>query len=336
VSALLEVADLGVALPIGKEQREVVRSVSLQIDAGEALGLVGESGSGKSMTARALLRLLPEGASTRGSITFDGRSLPALSDAELSALRAREIAIIHQDPRAHMNPVRRIGDFLCEALVYCRGMARREAEQRVIALLAETGIDNARERMSQYPHELSGGLLQRVMIVAALAIEPRLLIADEPTTALDVTTQAEVMATLDQLRRERGLALLFISHDLDLAAAVCDRTAVMYAGAIMEVQSSSTLHERPLHPYAAALASARPSVERRIARLPSLRGRPLAAFEVHRGCPFSPRCPNAEDQCRELAPPLRPYGGGEVACVRAEELRGHMRELSDAGELGAA
>jgi len=330
VSPLLEVAELGVALPMGHEQREVVRSVSLQIDAGEALGLVGESGSGKSMTARALMRLLPDGARMSGSITFDGRSLPALSDAELSSLRAEEIAIIHQDPRAHMNPVRRIGDFLCEALVYCRGVARRDAERRVIALLAETGIDNARERMSQYPHELSGGLLQRVMIVAALAVEPRLLIADEPTTALDVTTQAEVMATLDQLRRERGLALLFISHDLDLAAAVCDRTAVMYAGAIMEVQRSATLHERPLHPYAAALASARPSVERRFARLPSLGGRPLAAFEVHGGCPFSARCPYVEDRCRTHTPPLRPYAGGEVACVRAEELYGRMRELSAA------
>jgi oligopeptide/dipeptide ABC transporter ATP-binding protein len=330
VSPLLEVAELGVALPMGNEQREVVRSVSLRIDAGEALGLVGESGSGKSMTARALMRLLPDGARMSGSITFDGRSLPALSDAELSSLRAEEIAIIHQDPRAHMNPVRRIGDFLCEALVYCRGVARRDAERRVIALLAETGIDNARERMSQYPHELSGGLLQRVMIVAALAVEPRLLIADEPTTALDVTTQAEVMATLDQLRRERGLALLFISHDLDLAAAVCDRTAVMYAGAIMEVQRSATLHERPLHPYAAALASARPSVERRFDRLPSLGGRPLAAFEVHGGCPFSARCPYVEDRCRTHTPPLRPYAGGEVACVRAEELHGRMGELNAA------
>ncbi len=325
---LLNVTDLGVALPVGAEMREVVRGVSLQIREGEALGLVGESGSGKSMTARALVRLLPGGAQSSGSIEFDGRSVPALGDAELADFRSREVAIIHQDPRAHMNPVRRIGDFLCEALVYCRGVSRAAAERRVISLLGETGIANAAERMGQYPHELSGGLLQRVMIVAALAIEPRLLIADEPTTALDVTTQAEVMATLDQLRRERGLALLFISHDLDLAAAVCDRTAVMYAGSIMEIQPSRTLHEQPLHPYAAALAISRPSIEHRAEHLPSLGGRPLAAFELTGGCPFRARCPYAEQPCAEQTPPLRPYAGGRVACLRAEELQGRLEELT--------
>jgi oligopeptide/dipeptide ABC transporter ATP-binding protein len=265
-----------------------------------------------------------------GSVAFAARAVAELTASELSAFRSRDVAIIHQDPRAHMNPVRRIGDFLCEALVYCRGVSRHDAERRVVSLLEESGIQNAEERMAQYPHELSGGLLQRVMIVAALAIEPRLLIADEPTTALDVTTQAGVMAALDDLRHERGLALLFISHDLDLAAAVCDRTAVMYAGSIMEIQRSATLHEQPLHPYAAALAISRPSVERRSERLPSLGGRPLAAFEVGEGCPFSTRCPYVEDACREERPPLRSFREGQVACLRAEELQGRLEEVTRA------
>jgi len=330
MTPLLNVADLRIALPAGAALREVVRGVSFDIHEGEALGLVGESGSGKSMTARALLRLLPDGARVGGSIVFAARSVGSLSGTELAAFRSHDVAIIHQDPRAHMNPVRRIGDFLCETLVYCRGVSRREAERRVVSLLEETGVQNAAERMMQYPHELSGGLLQRVMIVAALAIEPRLLIADEPTTALDVTTQAGVMATLDELRRVRGLALLFISHDLDLAAAVCDRTAVMYAGSIMEIQSSATLHDRPLHPYAAALALSRPSIERRSDRLPSLGGGPAAAPEERDGCPFSARCPYVQDACLAQTPPLRPCGDGQVACVRAEELRGRLERTARA------
>lgn len=330
MSSLVMVEDLRVSVPVDSESRPIIRGVSFDMRAGEALGLVGESGSGKSMTARALLRLLPEGATMTGSITFAGRSVADLSDAELATYRSRDVAIIHQDPRAHMNPVRRIGDYLCEALIYCRGVHREAAERRVVPLLEETGIRNPEERMRQYPHELSGGLLQRVMIVAALAIEPRLLIADEPTTALDVSTQAEVMATLIDLRRKRGLSLLFISHDLDLAAAVCDRTAVMYAGSVMEIQPSSTLHDRPLHPYGAALAIARPNIEHRSQRLPSLAGRPLAAFEVGEACPFGSRCPYVQDACRVQTPVLRPYGDGQVACLRAEEIAGRLEEFVQA------
>ncbi|MEV0202681.1 ABC transporter ATP-binding protein, partial [Nonomuraea sp. NPDC050691] len=207
--------------------------------------------------------------------------------------------------------------------------SRRAAEERAVRVLGEVGIAAGARRLRQYPHELSGGLLQRVMIAAALLAEPRLLLADEPTTALDVTTQAEVMALLDELRRERGLALLFITHDLELAAAVCDRTAVMYAGRVMEVRASALLHDDPLHPYTAALAAARPSLTRRADRLPATPGRPLSAFEAPPGCAFAPRCAHARDACRERRPELLPLAGGQVACVRAEELRGLPREQNE-------
>ena len=195
------------------------------------------------MTARAVARLLPKRAETEGAIRFEGIDVLAAEGRRLRALRD-DIGIIFQDPRAHVNPVRRIGDFMTEALRTNHGVANDEAQRRSVRLLAEVGVPDGERRLRQYPHELSGGLLQRVMIATALLTEPKLLLADEPTTALDVTTQAEVMAILDELRRERGLALLFITHDLDLAGAVCDRTVVMYAGQIVEQQPSATLHAR--------------------------------------------------------------------------------------------
>jgi peptide/nickel transport system ATP-binding protein len=255
VSALLEIEHLRVCLApargrTGRGTRRdaaapvaVVQDVSLRLDEGEALGLVGASGSGKTMTARAIVRLLPAGAQVEGSIRCRARPVLALKREELLRYRASDVAMIFQDPRAHVNPVRKIGDFLTEALVFVHGTARGRALARVTQLLGETGIEDPERRLRQYPHELSGGQLQRVMIAAALACEPKLLIADEPTTALDVTTQSEVMALLDELRRRRGLALLFITHDLDLAAAVCERTAVMRAGRIEQVGPSAQLHK---------------------------------------------------------------------------------------------
>lgn len=233
MSALLELEHLRVALPGREGPRAVLRDVSLLIAEGEAVGLVGMSGSGKTMSARAIVRLLPPGAEVGGAIRFAGRSVLEMNGEELLRYRAGEVAMVFQDPGAHINPVRRIGDFLCEGLVFTQGVARAEASARVTRLLGETGVEEPERRMRQYPHELSGGQLQRVMIAGALACEPRLLIADEPTTALDVTTQSEVMAMLDEVRRARGLALLFITHDLDLAAAVCERTVVMRDGAIV-------------------------------------------------------------------------------------------------------
>jgi oligopeptide/dipeptide ABC transporter ATP-binding protein len=317
---LLTVDGLAVDLPLVGGMRTVLRDVSFTIGPGEALGLVGESGSGKSMTARAVARLLPPGADQRGAIRFDGRDVTALKGPALRALRG-EVAMIFQDPRAHINPVRTIGDFMTEALRTNRKMKPAAAEGLAIALLDEVGIPNGHLRLRQHPHELSGGLLQRVMIAAALLTEPRLLLADEPTTALDVTTQAEVMAILDELRRERNMALLFITHDLELASAVCDRTAVMYAGQIVEQRRSSLLHDDPLHPYTAGLVAARPRIDGSADRLHAIPGRPRSAFEAPAGCAFSDRCAHVQAPCRESAPPIRPLADGLVRCIRAEDLR---------------
>jgi oligopeptide/dipeptide ABC transporter ATP-binding protein len=321
---LLEIDALTVRLPVEGSLRAVLRDVSISIQPGEALGLVGESGSGKSMTARSVDRLLPPGAEVNGSIQFDGRDVLGLKGADFRAYRD-DVAMIFQDPRAHINPVRRIGDFMTEALRTNGGVGRSEATQRAIALLEDVGIPDGKRRLHQYPHELSGGLLQRVMIATALLTEPRLLLADEPTTALDVTTQAEVMAILDDLRREFGLTLLFITHDLELAAAVCDRTAVMYAGQIVEIRESTLLHGDPLHPYTAALSAARPDIDATAHRLTAIVGRPLSAFEAHEGeCAFAPRCPHAQDRCRAEPPVLETIDGGVVRCLRAHELRGRL------------
>ncbi|HTH05815.1 MAG TPA: ABC transporter ATP-binding protein [Ilumatobacteraceae bacterium] len=317
--ALLEIDQLNVRLPIEGQLKTVLHDVSLALDAGEAVGLVGESGAGKSMTARAVARLLPKRAETDGSIRFGGVDVLAAEGRGLRSLRD-DIGIVFQDPRAHVNPVRRIGDFMTEALRTNHGVSNDEAQRRSVRLLAEVGVPDGERRMRQYPHELSGGLLQRVMIASALLTGPKLLLADEPTTALDVTTQAEVMAILDELRRERGLALLFITHDLDLAGAVCDRTAVMYAGQIVEQQSSATLHARPHHPYTAALVGARPDVASTSPRLTAIPGQPLSAFEAPPGCAFAPRCPLAVDECRADRPALRELDEAMVRCIRAEEL----------------
>jgi oligopeptide/dipeptide ABC transporter ATP-binding protein len=321
---LLAVDGLTVLLPVEGSSRAVLRDVSLTVRAGEAVGLVGESGSGKSMTARAIDRLLPRGAQVHGQIRFRGRDVSELAGPELRSFRT-SVAMIFQDPRAHVNPVRRIGDFMTEALRTNLRVPPDEARKRAVDMLAQVGIDDGRKRMRQYPHELSGGMLQRVMIAAALLTEPHLLLADEPTTALDVTTQAEVMAILDELRREYGLAMLFITHDLELAAAICDRTVVMYAGQIVEVRSSARLHGDPLHPYTAALAAARPDIARTSSRLQAIPGRPLSAFEAPPDqCAFAPRCPHAQGACLSAVPELAEIDGGLSRCARATELRGEL------------
>jgi len=321
---LLSVKDLTVLLPVEARERAVLRDVCLDISAGEAVGLVGESGSGKSMTARAIDRLLPKGAQVQGQIRFAGSDVTGLAGSQLRAYRNR-VAMIFQDPRAHVNPVRRIGDFMTEALRTNLGVAGADASRQAADMLSQVGIEDAQRRLHQYPHELSGGMLQRVMIAAALLTEPALLLADEPTTALDVTTQAEVMAILDDLRGRYGLAMLFITHDLELAAAICDRTVVMYAGQVVEVRRSELLHSDPLHPYTAALAAARPDIGQKAARLRAIPGRPLSAFEAPAAeCAFAPRCRFAEDACREAVPPLIELDGGLSRCVRVTELRGQL------------
>jgi oligopeptide transport system ATP-binding protein len=300
----------------------VIHEATLDIAAGEAVGLVGESGSGKSMTARTIMRLLPPRSVTSGSIRFAGQSVLDMHRGALRNLRANQIGMIYQDPRAHINPVRSNGDFLLEAML-AQGLKPTAARERAIDLLGQVGIADGGRRLRQYPHQLSGGLLQRIMIAAALATSPRLLLADEPTTALDVTTQSEVMAILAELRADRGLAMLFITHDLDLAAAVTGRMAVMYAGMIVEISTSATVHETALHPYTIGLLRSRPEVGTR-SRIQVIPGRPVSAFEAGPGCVFAARCPYATDLCRTERPELRPVDQQLVACHRAEELKGRV------------
>ncbi len=325
MTALLRVEDLTVRLALNDGLREVISGTTFEIDAGEAMGLVGESGSGKSMTARAIARLLPSGAEVTGGVTFDGVDVLALSGSELRAHRSH-VAVVFQDPRAHINPVRRIDDFMTESLRTLDDVPRPEASRRAAQALEEVGIDDPSKRLRQYPHELSGGMLQRVMIATALLSQPRLLLADECTTALDVTTQSEVMAILDELRRERGLSMLFITHDLELAGAVCDRTCVMYAGQVVETRTADQLHADPLHPYSAALVQARPDITSAAHRLVAIPGRPVSAFEAPTGCRFAPRCLHATDDCRSHEQLMTGLDTGRVRCARAAHLRGALLE----------
>lgn len=318
--SLLEVAGLRLSLPVSSGPRTVLRGIDLTVAAGESVGVVGESGSGKSMTLRSIARVLPQGAVVGGRISFDGVDVLGMDDTALRAYQAAKIAMVFQDPRMHLNPVRTIGDFLTEGMVATAGLSKEAARRRAVSLLADVGIDDGERRLKQYPHHLSGGLLQRVMIAAALACEPQLLLADEPTTALDVSTQSEVLAILDELRRERGMALVLVTHDLELAAAVCDRVVVVYSGEVIEAGPSARCLSAPRHPYTAALLGARPDVGRAVPRLAAIPGSPLAAHEAPPGCSFAPRCPHARDVCVEQHPA---FAGDDLAgerCVRADEL----------------
>ncbi|BCJ40741.1 ABC di/oligopeptide transporter ATPase [Actinoplanes ianthinogenes] len=298
--------------------RPILREVTLTVATGEAVGLVGESGSGKSMTVKSVLRMLPAGAAAGGTIRLLGAEIGKLDEAALRNLRSRDVAMVFQDPRATVNPVRTIGDFLTEVL-RDQGVSKAQARQRAAGLLADVGVDHIDRRMRQRPHELSGGLLQRVVIAAALATEPKLILADEPTTALDVTTQEEVVAILDEQRHKRGTALLFISHDLELAAAVCDRIAVMYAGEIVEILPAARLHEDARHPYTRALLRSRPGAVPPGARLETVPGTPQAAFDAPAGCVFADRCGHATANCFSVRPVLRPVDSGSAACHLLEE-----------------
>ncbi|KAA0084785.1 ABC transporter ATP-binding protein [Mycolicibacterium sp. P9-64] len=298
--------------------RRIVSDMSMSIGAGEALGVIGESGSGKSMTARTIVRNLPAGSTISGAVTFDGEDVLSMSPNRLRTFRRHDVAMVFQDPRAHINPVRRIGDFLTESL-RADGMPPLEARERSIKLLNDVHVANAETVMRRYPHELSGGMLQRVMIASAMSTSPKLLIADEPTTALDVTTQAEVMAILDEMRM-LGMALLFITHDLDLASAICDRVSVAYAGRTVETQQAEAMGRRPLHPYTSALLGARPSLSGGEERLKALRGSSISAWETPAGCAFAPRCDFAEDLCSTEQQELLPMGDAWVACRRVDEL----------------
>lgn len=321
---VIEVQRLELEVPVRGGTRLLLDGVDFTVGRGEVLGLVGESGSGKSTTARALIGALPRGATTRGTALLEGRDILALPAADLRRLRSHEIVMVGQNPRATMNPVRTVGEFAVEALRTNLGVGKAEAYERVGGLLREVGIDAPETVLRQFPHQLSGGMLQRVVIAAALAVEPSLIIADEPTSALDTLSQADVVDILARVRGSREVSMLFITHDLDLAALVCDRTAVMYAGRVVEVQGSRGLLRRPQHPYAAGLMGARTRVDRDIDRLRTIPGQPIAAYDKPGGCSFHPRCRFAADRCREAAPPATATPLGSVACWRSADIAAEL------------
>ena len=303
----------------GRQTRPILRGVDLTISAGEAVGLVGESGSGKSMTARTVLRLTPDGSTVSGSVRFKGNDVLGMSRADVRRLRTHDVAMVFQDPRGTVNPVRTVGDFLLEGMLD-RGLNREEATGTAIRILGEIGVDRPERRLAQRPFELSGGLLQRVVIAAALAAEPELILADEPTTALDVTTQEEVVAILDEARRKRGLAMLLISHDLELAAAVCDRIVVMYAGEVVEVLEAARLQSGARHPYTVALMASRPGSVPPGQMLPTVPGRPQSAYDAPAACVFSDRCASAQEVCLTVPAPWSHTPAGRCRCHVPREV----------------
>lgn len=316
MSALLEVSDLHVTYRTEAGPVPAVRGVSFSVDRGEVLGLAGESGCGKSSLALALLKLLPAGTAVEGRVAFEGEDVLSMKPGRLRAVRWTEASIVFQGAMHALNPVRRVGDQIGEALIVHRTVPEREVPTQVGDLLERVGIPA--RRASDYPHELSGGQRQRVMIAMALACEPAIVVADEPTTALDVMVQAQVLALLRTLQRDLGLAMVFITHDLSVLVEVCDRIAVMYAGRIVEQGPAMSVFESPRHPYTAALASAFPRIgDPRFRGQPSgLGGDPPDPSSLPSGCTFHPRCPSAFGECLEVDPPLFDAGPGRrAACL---------------------
>jgi oligopeptide/dipeptide ABC transporter ATP-binding protein len=312
--ALLAVRDLHVSFDTEEGVVHAVRGVSFEVGRGATLGIVGESGCGKSVTCLAVLRLLAPHARVSGSVVFDGTPLTTLARGAMDRLRGERIAMIFQDPSASLNPVHTVGAQIAESLKLHRGMDRRQAAAEALRLLDRVGIPEAKRRLAAYPHQLSGGMNQRVMIAMALACRPQLLIADEPTTALDVTIQAQILDLLQELRAEYGMALILITHDLGVVAEMADTVAVMYAGRIAEQRASVDLYAHPAHPYSAGLLHSLPRIDRTLAALSPIEGAVPSPLELPAGCAFAPRCTHAQARCRTEAPPAREFPGGRVAC----------------------
>ena len=300
-----------------------VDGVSFEVRAGETLALVGESGSGKTVTALSILRLVPEppGIAAGGRVIFRGRDLLALPPAAMRRVRGREISMVFQEPMSSLNPVFTCGAQIVEALVLHERTARREARARAVELLQWVGIPAPEQRAAEYPHQLSGGMRQRVMIAMALACRPALLIADEPTTALDVTIQAQILELLQRLQDELGMAVLLITHDLGVVAETADRVAVLYAGQVVESCDTAAAFQRTRHPYTAGLLASLPRLGSRGRRLRVIPGQVPDAAHFPLACRFHPRCSAAQERCRTLAPPLQTLDGDHSSrCWRAGEI----------------
>ena len=319
---LLNVIDLTVTLPTAHGRLAALRGVSFSLERGATLGLVGESGCGKSMTALALMGLLPEGAQVSGRIALDGTELTALDDDAMATWRGDRLAMVFQEPMTALNPVHRIGDQIAEPLRLHKQLDAAAARAEALRLLERVHLPQARERLDAYPHQLSGGQRQRVVIAIALACGPDLLIADEPTTALDATVQREVLDLLDELRRDSRMALLLISHNLDMMAARVERLAVMYGGRIVESGPTRAVFERRAHPYTRGLFAARPTLGlKRGTRLQTIRGRVPALHEMPQGCAFAERCDAVRDACRAAPPPVQAVDAAHaVRCIRWREV----------------
>ncbi|MFF8591071.1 ABC transporter ATP-binding protein [Streptomyces sp. NPDC015220] len=303
---LLEVRDLHVEFRTRDGVAHAVNGVSYEVDAGETLAVLGESGSGKSVTAQAVMGILdmPPGRIGGGEIRFRDRDLLKLREEERRRIRGAGMAMIFQDALSALNPVLTVGDQLGEMFTVHRGMSRRNARAKAIELMDRVRIPAAAQRVGDYPHQFSGGMRQRIMIAMALALEPDLIIADEPTTALDVTVQAQVMDLLAELQREYDMGLILITHDLGVVADVADRIAVMYAGRIVETAPVHELYKRPAHPYTKGLLESIPRLDHKGRELYAIKGLPPSLMRVPPGCAFHPRCPMARDVCRTDVPPL--------------------------------
>jgi len=302
-----------------------VETVNFELARGVTLGLVGESGCGKSVTAIAIMGLLPKGSTdVSGRVGFEGTNLLDLTDAAMRDLRGDRLAMIFQEPMTSLNPAYTIGEQIVETLVRHRGLSRAQARSRAIELLRNVRIPSPEQRVDDYPHKLSGGMRQRAMVAIALACDPQLLIADEPTTALDVTSQAQVLDLIRSLKKKSNASIVLISHDLGVIAEICDEVAVMYAGEIVEHAPVDTLFRAPQHPYTIGLLASIPRLDRRVETLATIEGSLPDMSEVPQGCRFAPRCPFASDICVSSAPPIVDVGSNHWSrCVKAplEEVR---------------
>ena len=313
---VLQADDLRVSFALAGATQHPVRGVSFEVAAGECLGIVGESGSGKTQTFMAAMGLLAGNSQAGGSVKFEGAELLGLAAPALNRIRGSRLTMVFQDPMTSLTPHLKIGVQLAEVLVHHRGASWRESEQAALEILERVRVSDARRRLRQYPHELSGGMRQRVMIGMSLMCRPSLLIADEPTSSLDVTVQAQIIDLLRALRQESAMSVVLISHDLGVVAGLADRIVVMYAGRIVESAIAAELLSSPRHPYTELLLRCVPNLHLpRLARMPCLPGQAPSAADPEQGCAFASRCPRAARRCREERPALRPGGGSaQVAC----------------------